>query len=453
MRAWKLELASLLLVFAATAAVEAQTYSVIDLGTLGGSSSRAFGLNDNGEVVGYAATATAIHAFLYSNGSMTDLGTLGGTSSQAYGINNSGQVVGLAYVDGLVYRAFLYANGTMTDLGTLGGNSSKANGINDNGQIVGLSLSAQGGAAAFFYSNGTMTGISGANEAFAINTSEQIVGYNYSIQAFMYSNGTMTNLGTLGGNQSVAYDINESGQIVGYADTVPGTASPHGFLYSEGSMSDIGLLPGGTYNYARSINDSGQIVGQCTVDGDAIYHAYLFSNGSITDLNDLIPADSGWVLEAAYAINNNGQIAGYGRHNGQERAFLLTPGIPEAWTLNWPDRRSPWTRLENVFTATEAECTWPFTSRMVGPWECIQGSITCSDEVPRQAFALVTNHGLTGILIQRQFSPIVLLYGQKTSPTQVTKVSATQTTLEATPPSAARPSAVKPRLSTTLRAR
>ncbi len=51
------------------------------------------------------------------------------------------------------------------------------------------------------------------------------------------------------------------------------------------------------------------------------------------DLNDLIPSNSGWMLADAKAINDSGQIVGYGFDiNGEQHAFLLTP-IPEPSTL------------------------------------------------------------------------------------------------------------------------
>ena len=76
--------------------------------------------------------------------------------------------------------------------------------------------------------------------------------------AFLYDGTTMNDIGTLGGNDSVARSINDSGQIVGYSRTAEDTI--HAFLYDDGVMTDIGVLEG-TYSSALSINDAGQIVG------------------------------------------------------------------------------------------------------------------------------------------------------------------------------------------------
>jgi probable HAF family extracellular repeat protein len=68
-----------------------------DLGTLGGKTSAANGINDTGQVVGVSDTRHPpdSHAFLWTaRGGMQDLGTLGGQESDAYAINAAGQVVG-----------------------------------------------------------------------------------------------------------------------------------------------------------------------------------------------------------------------------------------------------------------------------------------------------------------------------------------------------------------------
>jgi probable HAF family extracellular repeat protein len=76
-------------------------------------------------------------------GEMIDLGTLGGTLSYAYGINNHGDVVGTAQTTGGTFRAFLYHDGMMTNLNDYISPSSgwileEAWEISDSGYIVGL---------------------------------------------------------------------------------------------------------------------------------------------------------------------------------------------------------------------------------------------------------------------------------------------------------------------------
>jgi hypothetical protein len=54
-------------------------------------------------------------------------------------------------------------------------------------------------------------------------------------------------------------------------------------------------------------------------------HGFLWTESTgWLDLNDLIPADSGWVIENVSAINNSGQITGQGYIDGEYHAFLLT---------------------------------------------------------------------------------------------------------------------------------
>ena len=311
----------------------AQTYTVTDLGTLGGSDSIATAINASGEITGGATIGSgAYHAFLYAKGSMKDLGTLGGPSSQGQGINTSGAIVGYAQLPPIhvggrppfsFSSAFIDTNGSMAALGAPGGG---AYGINDAGQVVGECL-----GAACLYSGGTTTNLGslgGPATALAINSFGEVVGYSYltdgNFRGFFWSNGKMTALGTFGGDWSEAYGINDAGQITGIAST-PGSVGGHAFIYSNGVMQDLGTL-GGAYSTGTAINHAGVVVGYATLANlNAPYHAFVSSGTKIHDLNGLIPRNSGWLLEAANGINDSGEIVGYGSINGQVHAFLLTP--------------------------------------------------------------------------------------------------------------------------------
>lgn len=92
-------------------------------------------------------------------------------------------------------------------------------------------------------------------------------------------------------------------------------------------MHDLGTL-GGAYSQGESINANGQIVGYSGIAGTATAHAFVTVGGVMTDLNTLLPANSGWVVNKAYGINDNGWITGDGTINGQTHAFLLKTAVP-----------------------------------------------------------------------------------------------------------------------------
>ncbi len=130
-------------------------WELTELGTLGGSYSRAANLNGQTQIVGWADVLGDLeHAFLWEKGVMLDLGTLGGSESSASGVNNRGQVVGGAMNVDEEDRAFLWQDGVMTDLNDLIVSETDlvltfATSINELGDIVGVAETPEGGSHAF----------------------------------------------------------------------------------------------------------------------------------------------------------------------------------------------------------------------------------------------------------------------------------------------------------------
>jgi probable HAF family extracellular repeat protein len=97
----------------------------------------------------------------------------------------------------------------------------------------------------------------------------------------------------------------------------------HAFLYQGQEMQDLGTL-GGSESVALDLNDDGVVVGWANTS-TGTRHAFIYRNGTMADLNDAVAPGSGWVLEEAVAINAYGQIAGNGTYEGVAHAFLLNP--------------------------------------------------------------------------------------------------------------------------------
>jgi probable HAF family extracellular repeat protein len=307
--------------------------AIYNLGTLGGTGSQGYAINDAGQVAGSSALPGDTgdipnHAFRYdgtpgSGGVMHDLGTLGGTLvSVGLAVNDAGQVAGFSVYNNpsVPVHAFRYdgtpgSGGVMRDLGSLGGTMSRGYGINDAGQVAGYSQ---------------ITG----------NTTEDAFRYDGTPG----SGGVMRDLGTLGGTLSRGYGINNAGKVTGYS-TNAGNVANHAFLYdgtpgSGGVMHDLGTL-GGTYSFGLAVNDAGQVVGYSPITGDTAEHAFLYTGtpgagGQMIDLDNWLDANNPtegakWTLSQPKGISNTGWVVGYGLYDpdgpggiaAATRAYLL----------------------------------------------------------------------------------------------------------------------------------
>jgi probable HAF family extracellular repeat protein len=322
--------------------VQAQTrYKIIHIPTPDGSSSTALGLNNQGNVVGYSYQGDESKAFLYSysNGTITDLGSLGGKTAAATAINHLNQVVGYSADGTGNVLAFLYSKDqSMSSLGSLpGGGNSEAFAINSSGQVVGDSQTdGDSHRPVLFTENGvTDLELSVKNSdtlksAYGINPNGQIIGRydtdSGSTHAFLSASHQLTDLGTLGGSDSEALGINQTGIIVG--DSVTRNGATHAFVFSGGSMQDLGTLKEfPKASYARAINDAGQIVGES--DSDNQKRAFVYSDGQMSDLTRAAVnlRQAGFAaLDTADGINNQGWIVGFGTtSDGRLAAFLAIP--------------------------------------------------------------------------------------------------------------------------------
>jgi probable HAF family extracellular repeat protein len=336
-----------------------ESYYAQDLGTLGGSTSQAFALNNSGQVVGLSNITgnTYSHAVLFSgsgsNNIDLDIVGVNPTVGEARGINDSGQIIGWAEPkSGGRNEAMLYALSSKTNLGDLCDSSptaSEAQAINNSGTIIGYAddcdFTVQ---AARFSGKGTnnisLGGIGGGlnGVAYAINASGQIVGYGTREQdqlrhAALFNASGNVDLGTLAGTaDSLAYGINDAGQIVGTCSVSNGSAF-HATLFSGNGTNniDLGTL-GGMNSHAYAINNHGEIVGNSypATNNNSVYHAFIYKNGVMSDINGLVLTNSGF-SNIRFAdgsgqlpgrvINDSGQIAAIGEVGGRTHAVLLTP--------------------------------------------------------------------------------------------------------------------------------
>ncbi|MGD1716193.1 DUF3466 family protein [Dapis sp. BLCC M172] len=321
----------------------ASSYALTDLGTLGGHLCVAKGINDSAQIVGYSITSSGQRrAFIWSpNQGMEDIDTLSDTSTCAYSINDYGQMVGYFVSDSGQRKAFIWDETKgFQNINTESNSFSEAYGINNFGQVVGCAISSDGNRKAFIWdSKNGMEYISNGSEiesiAYSINDSGEVVGYSLSsdfiLKAFVWKSdkGTQELPGFLGS------DINMSGQVVGFY-AVP-EDNNRAFLWDgSNKCQDLSTISGNVNlqffdSEANSINNSGLIVGYSDriIDADQELwsrKAFIWDSvNQMQDLNDLIYPSDDWILREARAINNHGQIVGWGNKGESRHGFLLTP--------------------------------------------------------------------------------------------------------------------------------
>jgi probable HAF family extracellular repeat protein len=320
-------------------------YKIVDMGTFGGPSSNL--ALSNG-----VTSPGAVNQVLNNRGTIVgwgDTSTLDPYAPNCYSPFNQ---------DCYLPVAFKWQKGALTDLGVLpGGDASNAVWISDSGLIAGQArnglvdplLPGVAEVRAVLWKDGDAIdlGTLGGNEssAFSVNNRGQVVGlavntvpdpfsfYATQLRAFLWQDGEMQDLGTLGGPEAWALFVNEPGQVAGFSltSTTPNSATDScgtgipttdPFLWEDGHMIDLGTL-GGTCGFPFSLNNRGQVVGLSDLAGDLTNHPFLWQGGKMKDLGTL-----GGTFGFAAGINDAGEVVGAATDEDDQSllAFLWKQG-------------------------------------------------------------------------------------------------------------------------------
>ena len=323
----------------------APDYVIIDLGAIGDDNSYGHALNNYGHATGYADVDGNSHAFCWKCGEMLELEVLEQEhNSVGWGISDYEQIAGYYYTASTDANAYVWEDGNFIDLGTPDSYPVKAYGINIQGQVTGYYTLSSGETRAFVWHNPPNEspywedmndwGLFDTNSvAFAISDYGDLAGYLQSegIEGFISYKRDIRNVGQYLSKDTYLHDIqdindpNEERVAAGYYDD---DGTYRAVQYKQKSLTPLDSLgPGDSWAYG--INAARDIVG--ISDGNA----FLWRDGAINNLNNhfaFYRKDGGggkdsnwWNLTDAYAINEEGQIVGFGTIDGNTHAFRLDP--------------------------------------------------------------------------------------------------------------------------------
>jgi probable HAF family extracellular repeat protein len=196
------------------------------LPSLGGKEMAATGINNRGQVTGFAEAVDGTwHFFLWDRATgMQDLGPA--VPRMTIYINDAGQIAGTTQDGGGNPLAFLWDRVQgMRMLGTLGGKESVTTGLNNRGQVVGRARTAAGPSHAFVWDETT----------------------------------GLRDLGTLGGAESEALSVNDAGLVFGRADS--GTQQHCPFVWNSGRGLTAVQPPASSEATWFGMNNRGYVLG------------------------------------------------------------------------------------------------------------------------------------------------------------------------------------------------
>ena len=301
----------------AAACAAAQRYRIVPVPL------RPYHVNDASAVAGMTYDHRA-GLWTEKNGLKTIELPAGFHHAEGVDVNERGQLLGTASTaDGARRQSFVWEAGKLTPIS---GDGAKAAAINATGDLAGeAKLAGSAGTEPALWRKNKVVGLGACcgGRASALNSRGDVVGEAYDkqgrYQAFMWDEKAGLRLIGLEDTYSTAVAINERGHVLVYAFTEGSV------LYRSGVSTALELSKRWP-SQPRAMNGCDVVVGSFGSNSDES-EAFLWDEkGGFRNLNDFIPRNSGWKLEVASSINERGEIAGWGDHNGEDDAgFLLIP--------------------------------------------------------------------------------------------------------------------------------
>ena len=292
-------------------------------------------INKTGQIVAVENTSNSGRAFFLSSPTAAPqyLAANKGVNPYVLYLDDAGEILGWNVDSGYAY----YLTPTSAPVNLSGGELT----LNSKGAVVGYINYAGFYQASLAGTRVSLPTLKGAEGSIAnwVNATGQIVGQTYGPTTgnktvpIYWADPTGSTLATAlavpaGGNITSFGMINDKGQIIGTTDIlINGVINFAPIYWKSPTDTSPQILPDLPNAFQPStvtaINNSGLIIGSSN------NHAALWKDGKVTDLNTAIPANSGWLLQSATAINDQGWIVGTGTLTDSTgphaSAFLIKP--------------------------------------------------------------------------------------------------------------------------------